>query len=202
MGNLERKLSYRWWKYLLVIISSFLVWGIVFDMLASPEKNEKIKITYIGDHLSYEEMEEELFRILPNVTEQKIKYIDAENPVNGQSLDYHTVLSTRVYGADFIIIEESSLEEKVGQTYFKEIATDKLKQHIGDVEFYCEDGVPYGILIYDGTKENHFSEFYSGTEKCYLFITHTSVNFADVVEKGNVTDDAALRIFEYLMEES
>ena len=201
MGKFIKTLTYSWWKYLLVITLSTFVWQMVFGMMESPDKNEKIRITYIGENLSCEDMETELYRVVDERTDQKIKNITVENPVNGGSTYYHSLLATRVYGSDFIIIEESSLLETMGETYFSEIPSAKLEQYIEDVEYYCENGVPYGLLLYDGTTENQFSRYYTGTEKCYLFITHTTVNFADVVENGNATDDAALRILEYFMEE-
>ena len=201
MNKFVRTLPYNWWKYLLVVISSVLVWGMVFSMLAAPKKNEKIQITYIGEHLFSEALETELYSVIGKLTEQNIKNINVENPINGQSVYYQSILATRVYGADFIIIEESSLLETMGETYFSEIPIDKLEPYIEKLEYYCENGVPYGIVLYDGVTENYFSQYYTGTEKCYLFITHTTVNFADIVKSGNEADDAALRILEYFMEE-
>ena len=194
-------MQYNWWKYCLVVVFSAIVWMVVFDMIAAPEKNEKIKISFIGDDFSHEELEETLCTILPELTEQSIKSISVESPVNGQSNDYYSVLATRAHGADIMIFEESALPETVGETYFDPLSTEKLENYVAVDAYYCEDGVAYGILLWDGEGKNRFSQFYSGDERCYLFLTHTTVNAADVVSNGSAEDDAALQIIKYLLGE-
>ena len=201
MNERSAHLQYSWWKYCLVVMFSVILWMVVFDMLAAPEKNEKIRITFIGDDFSHEELEEELYTVLPELTYQKMKSISVESPANRQSNDYYSVLATRVYGADIIIIEESSMPDSVGETYFRPLSTEKLEKYVNVDEYYCENGIAYGILLCDGEGENHFSQFYSGDEPCYLFLTHTTVNAGDVVDNGNADDDAALQIIKYLLEE-
>lgn len=201
MKRRSAHLQYNWWKYCLVVVFSAIVWMVVFDMIAAPEKNEKIKISFIGDDFSHEELEETLCTILPELTEQSIKSISVESPVNGQSNDYYSVLATRAHGADIMIFEESALPETVGETYFDPLSTEKLENYVAVDAYYCEDGVAYGILLWDGEGKNRFSQFYSGDERCYLFLTHTTVNAADVVSNGSAEDDAALQIIKYLLGE-
>ena len=201
MNGRSAHLQYNWWRYGLVVMFAVILWTVVFDMLAAPEKNEKIRITFVGDDFSHEALEKELYTVLPKLTDQPIKSISVESPVNKQSSDYYSVLATRVYGADFIIIQESSLPETVAETYFQPLATEKLEKYVDVDTYYCENGIAYGILLYDGEGENRFSQFYSGDETCYLFLTHTTVNAGDVVQSGNAEDDAALQIIKYFLEE-
>ena len=200
MGKRVTHLWYSWWKYLLLILCVFLFWMTVFDMLAAPEKNEKIQITCVGDGFLCEELKAALEQQLPELTDQLIKSISVENPINGESEDYYSVLSTRAYGADLIIVEESAMTENIGQTYFLPLPAEALTEYIGSAAYYSEEGTPYGILLCDGSTGNRFSQFYTGTQRCYLFITHTSQNVAGIMGRGNGEDDAALQIIAYLLE--
>lgn len=200
MGKRITHLWYSWWKYFLVLLCAFLLWMTVFDMLAAPEKNEKIQITYIGDNFLCEELNKALEQKMPELTEQHIKSVSVENPVNAESKDYYSVMATRAYGADLVIVEESAMTEDIGKTYFIPLPVEKLPEYLGSPAFYTEDELPYGILLYDGSTPNGFSQFYTGTQRCFLFITHTSVNAAGIMDRGNAEDDAALRIIMYLLE--
>lgn len=190
---------YHWWKYLLVLMVSVMIWMIVFDSLAAPQKNEKIRISYFGEKLACEQMEVDLFQMLPTLTDQNIQKVSIENPVGEIDADYHAVLTTRVYGADFIIIEENVLAETVGDTYFLPLPVDALADRMPELTFYTENDVPYGILL--NGSDTVFSHYYSGSKKCYLFITHTSVNMAGIMGSGSAEDDAALQLIAYLLEE-
>ena len=194
-------LQYSWWKYLLIALLSITVWSVVLDVLSAPEKNEKVRVTCVGDGFLCDEMETALWQKLPQVTEQRVEKIAVESPVNGQSADYFSVMATRAYGADFIIVEESALTEAFGQSYFLPLPVDELPDQLANREQYTENGTAYGLLLYDGTTPNVFSQFYSGNERCFIFITHTCVNVAGLMNVGNEQDDAALRLIEYLLEE-
>lgn len=191
-------MTYHWWKYLLVLAASTLVWMVVFDSLGQPAKNEKIRISYFGEQLALETMEKDFIQILPSLTHQTIEKVTVENPIGTITADYHAVLTSRIYGADFIIIEESVLAETVGNTYFLPLPVDALEDRLLELTFYTENDVPFGILL--NGLDTVFSSYYSGDEKCYLFITHTSVNMAGIMGTGSAEDDAALKLIEYLLE--
>ena len=190
----------NWWKYLLVLVASILIWSIVFDSLAVPSKNEKIRITFLGENLDHEAFEEYVAEILPGLTNQRIEKVDVENPVDEINNDFYMVLTTRVYGADIIIVEESLLTEDICQAYFVPLPLETLEKHMPVSEVYVENGQPYGLLLPSGDGAGLFGEFYSGTERCYLFITHTSVNVAGILGTGNEVDDAALKLICHLLE--
>ena len=194
-------LQYSWWKYLLVAMLSITIWCIVFDALSAPKKNQQIRITCIGDDFACSQLQTALEQELPKKTSQRIRKIAVESPINGESTDYFTVMTTRAHGADLIIAAESAMTEIFGQSYFKPLPVEKLPESLQGLSYYTENGEVYGILLYDGTTQNRFSQFYSGSERCYVFITHKSENAAGILGVGNETDDAALRCIEYLLEE-
>ena len=61
--------------------------------------------------------------------------------------------------------------------------------------------VAYGLEIYTPGSQNRFSAFCSGDQTYYVFLSKESVNLADLNGNGTQTDDAALRLLEYLLEE-
>ena len=195
-------LQYGWWKYLLIALLSITIWSVVFDVLSAPEKNEKIRITCVGDDFLCDALEEDLWKKLPEITEQRLEKIAVESPVNGQSTDFYSVMAARAYGADLIIVEESAITETFGQSFFMPLPVEELPEALSDRELYVEEGAVYGILLYDGTTPNVFSRFYGGDQRCFVFITHNCVNAAGVMGVGDAQDDAALRLIEYLLEEN
>ena len=200
MKKSSSHLQYSWWKYLLIAMVSITLWSVVFDTLAAPKKNEQLRITCVGDNFLCQELEIALDNKMPELTSQKLKKITVENPVNSQSSDYHTIMTTRAYGADIIIVEESAMTETFGYTYFRQLPLEQLPPELQEKQYYTEDGAAYGILLYDGSAPNVFSQYYSGTDRCYIFITHNCENAAGIMGAGNVTDDAALRAVAYFME--
>ena len=190
--------QYNWWKYLLITMAAGLIWGGIFDALSAPKKNEQLRITCVGDEFLCDSLEKALVEKLPELTEQKIKKISVESPINGQSQDYHSVMATRAYGADIIIVEESAMAADFGKSYF--VSLPQLPEDLGELVYYTEDGLNYGILLYDGAADNVFSQFYRGGERCYVFITHNCVNAGGLMGKGKESDDGALRTLAYLLE--
>lgn len=199
MTKLFSHLHYHWWKYCLIVLGSVLVWSVVFDTLGAPEKNEKIRITYIGDGIDPDAFGEALLQVLPSLTEQKIESLTVENPTSGISNDLYSVLATRVYGADFIIFEGDSLPESVGETYFLPLPQQMI-QEADAASLYWENGIAYGFVLCGDGVQSVFSEFYSGDQRCCLFITHTSVNMGGLTQKGRPEDDAAKTLVSYLLE--
>jgi hypothetical protein len=197
----EAHVQHNWWKYLLVVMASVLLWSIVFDSLSAPAKNEKIQITFLGDGLNCAALEEHIFTALPDLTTQKIEKVAIENPVAEVNNDFYTVLATRVYGADLIIIEESLLTDDLCKTYFLPLPVEQLADYVSIGDLYVENGVSYGLLLNSDDGNGIFSEYYSGSQRVYLFIPHTSVNVAGIMGEGKPQDDAALRVISYLLEE-
>ena len=200
MRKASADLQYTWWKYLLVILLSITVWVAVFDILGTPEKNQKLQITFVGEDFLFDALQADLQEKMPGLTDQELKKLTVESPMNGNWEDYHDIMSVRAYSADIIIVEESAMTDTFGYSYFVELPVEKLPQSLQNRDFYTEDGKAYGILLYDGSTPNVFSQYYSGGERCYLFITHNCVNAAGIMGKGKQTDDAALAVIEYLLE--
>ena len=64
-------------------------------------------------------------------------------------------------------------------------------------EGYYQNNVQYGIMI---SANSRFNTYCAGDEPYYLFFNSNSVNLGGLFEKGQLEDDAAMRIFEYLIE--
>lgn len=133
------------------------------------------------------------------MTSQRIRNISVENPAEEVNNDFYSILATRVYGADIIIIEESLLTDDLVRTHFLPLPVDFINKLFEQEVLHSVDGVPYGFILPSSSDRSCFSGFYNGGENCYAFFTHTSVNAAGIYECGDVNDDAALRVLQYLM---
>lgn len=192
-------LHYHWWKYVLLAVLSIAIWTSVFDTLARPAKNEKVGIVFFGDSLDVPALHADLWAAIDEITEQKITYLDMSQTFADQE-HLGQILMARAYDCDLLILPAELVDELSAYGFFMpllEIPTD--------IPVYTQekDGetVVYGLEIYKPGKQNRFSSFCSGEQTYYVFLSKESVNFAGLNGNGIQTDDAALRILEYLMEE-
>lgn len=201
---MKNHLQLHWWKYFLALLIPVLLWTGVFSALARPKANERVHILYVGNHLDTLQLQTEITDLLPQLTKQPIKQVtvSAELPSEGQ---YYSFLEARCFDYDLIIMEESRMKETVGQDVFVRLMEEMTAALPGAIPYreMTEDGeLTYGYLLFDGSSPNSFSGHYSGTEKCYVFVSPESVNFHTLNEKGRIGDDAALKVLQYLLEKT
>ena len=124
---------------------------------------------------------------LPELTQQEILelYVDDMEHIPNQT--YATdLLSMQLLQTDLIIMPESLLKELDVAVYFPE-----LPETLQDNTDYQIDGKHYGILL----------NGYSQEEPVYLLLATNSVNLGGILDKGNLEDDAALAVLQYLVKE-
>ena len=195
-------LQFHWWKYLALALLPILLWIGVFQILAQPKAHQRVNVLYIGSQLDTIRLQWELKTALPELTQQQI----LSAAVNSEAIpkeQYFNALTARCFDYDLIIIEEDCMRENIGQAIFVRLLPELTEQlpNALPYEETAEDALlTFGYILYDGQRENLFSGFYSGNQKCYAFISPESVNFDTLNEKGNAGDDAALKALRYLME--
>lgn len=198
-GGFTTHLHYHWWKYVLLTVLSIAIWSAVFDTLARPAKNEKVGIVFFGDALDVTALHADLTAAIANLTEQEIAYVD----VYQTFADYEhlgQVLMARVYDSDLLILSAEFVDMLSAYGFFMPLP-DTPK----DIPTYSQEkdgrNVAYGLEIYSPGSKNRFSAFCSGEQTYYVFLSKESVNLAGLNGIGKKTDDAALRILTYLLEE-
>lgn len=192
-------LHYHWWKYVILTILSIAIWTSVFDTLQKPDRNEKVGIVFFGDSLDAPALHADLWAAMDELTQQEITYVD----VSQTFADYEylgQILMARTYDCDLLILPAELVDKLSAYGFFM-----PLPESFKDIPTYSQekDGqtVAYGLEIYSPGSQNRFSSFCSGEQTYYIFLSKESVNFAGLNGKGTQTDDAALRILEYLLEE-
>lgn len=197
--QLSTHLHYHWWKYVLLMVLSIAVWTSVFDTLAKPAPNEKVGIVFFGDSLDVTGLHTDLSNAIGSLTEQKIASLD----VSQTFADYEhlgQILMARAYDCDLLMLPAELVDKLSAYGFFA-----PLPEIPRDIPVYTQekDGetVAYGLEIYKPGRQNRFSSFCSGEQTYYVFLSKESVNLAGLNGNGTQTDDAALRILEYLMEE-
>lgn len=193
-------LHYHWWKYVLLVALSIAIWTSVFDTLARPAKNEKVGIVFFGDSLDVSALHADLWAAVDEITEQKITYLDVSQTFADQA-HLGQILMARTYDCDLLILPAELVDKLSAYGFFM-----PLPETPEDIPVYTQekDGetVAYGLEIYKPGNQNRFSSFCSGEQTYYVFLSKESVNLAHLNGNGMQTDDAALRILEYLMEEA
>ena len=58
--------------------------------------------------------------------------------------------------------------------------------------------IPFGFVVADGDLDNLFTRFYSGDERCCLFLSPRSVNLGGINGEGEKSDDYALIVLRAL----
>lgn len=197
--RLSTHLYYHWWKYVLLAVLSIAIWTSVFDTLAKPAKNEKVGIVFFGDSLDASALHADLWAAIDEITEQKITCLDVSRTFADQE-HLGQILMARAYDCDLLILPAELVDKISAYGFFMPLLDPP-----EDIPVYTQekDGktVAYGLEIYKPGNQNRFSSFCSGEQTYYVFISKESVNLAQLNGNGIQTDDAALRILEYLMEE-
>ena len=198
-SRLSEHLHYHWWKYVLLAVVSILVWSAVFDTLAKPDRNEKVGIVFFGEALDVTALYADLSAAIDDLTQQEITHID----VSKTFADYEhlgQILMARTYDDDLLILSADLVDKLSAYGFFLPLPDAYAAMPTYSQE---KDGetVAYGVEIYRPGSQNRFSAFCSGEQTYYVFLSKESVNLAHLNGNGMQTDDAALRILEYFMEE-
>ena len=192
-------LHYHWWKYVLLTILSIAIWTSVFDTLAKPERNEKLGLVFFGEALDVTALHADLSVAVENLTEQEIAYVDVlETFADSEHLGQ--ILMARSYDHDLLVLPADCVDQISAYGFFMPLPEDWQ-----DIPTYSQETngetVAYGLEIYSPDSQNRFSAFCSGDQTYYVFLSKESVNLAGLNGNGQQTDDAALRILTYLLEE-
>lgn len=197
--RLSTHLHYHWWKYVLLAVLSILLWTAVFDTLAKPAKNETVGIVFFGDGLDVTALHTDLTAAIDDLTEQKIRFVDISQTFADRD-HLGQILMARIQDSDLLILPAQLVDNLSAYGFF--IPLDDTPK---DISTYTQekDGktVTYGLKIYSPNTQNRFSSFCSGEQTYYVFLSKESVNLAGLNGNGSQTDDAALRILAYLLEE-
>ena len=198
-NRLSDHLHYHWWKYVLLTVLSIVIWTSVFDTMAKPKRNEKVGIVLFGDGLDVSALHADLSAVIGELTEQDIVYVDVSQTI----ADYEhlgSILTSRIYDYDLLVLPADFVDMLSAYGFFAPLPDNRK-----DIPKYTQetDGktVAYGLEIYHPGSQNRFSAFCSGDKTYYVFLSKDSVNLAGLNGNGSQSDDAALRLLEYLLEE-
>lgn len=198
---LKKYIKRHWATYIAIILVPIIFWCAVYSVLDDPKDNEKFAILFVGTGLDSEALQE---HIITNLWDSRIKSIEVESITLEGSL-YYDYLKSKCYAYDLVIFSESYIQPHVGRVVFeREIMLSQCSNVLPESEYYYEniDGVdiPFGFILDDGDMENLFTKYYSGDEKCYLFLSPQSVNLDTINGKGAKGDDFALKVLNALFQ--
>lgn len=192
-------LQYHWWQYVLLTVLSIMIWTAVFDGLAKPARNEKVGIVFFGDTLDVTALHADLSAAIDSLTQQQIAYVDVSQTIADPG-HLGTILMARTYDYDLLVLPAETVDMLSAYGFFS-----PLPDNWKDIPTYSQEKdrtpVAYGLEIYRPGSKNRFSSFCSGEQTYYVFLSKESVNLASLNGNGAPTDDAALRVLEYLLEE-
>lgn len=190
-------LQYDWWKYVAVLLIPLILWCSVFSIMKKPNANERLHILFLGTGLNCQAMEQELTVYLQENTAQKLKSVQVTMAEFSEE-NYANQLMAATYSYDIIIISDNQMKDTVGQDYFF-VLPESLQG--AEVELYKETVnnrvLPFGAVLSD---ESSFGKYYSGTQKCYAFISPQTENLYPVNTKSEEGDDATVIVWQWLME--
>lgn len=197
--SVRNHLIYNWWKYVAVVLSVVAFWVYLFGVLAKPQANQKINITYVGNDLKNKLLKEDILGRLEDLQGgQNIKEVGVECLYSDDSYALNTILTTRTStDTDFVILKSSTLENFEVESYFVCLDPQKVDRYFKGAKTYEIDGKVYGIKL---SGNNVFSGYYTGNEDCYAFITGVSVNFGSINGKGKTEDAVCINLINYLLE--
>ncbi len=222
--RLVEHISANWFKYVAVLVFVPIFFGMIFDAMAKPKANEQVVISFFGDKMDVEGINDMLYKEKSSFTNQPLKnvYIDF-NSVDGQIL--YQLIAAKAEYSDIIIVTEDMLLKKddgsetlIPSSLFRFLGSDNepelLENVLGDKAggfeyFYAEDasgskrpiGIYLNTLNKDGVK-NIFEQYYTGGQRCVAFICPKSVNIGKMFSTNDGEDTAALDTLLYLIGEA
>ena len=190
-------LQYDWWKYVAVLLIPLILWCSIFSVLKKPKANERLHILFLGTDLNCQAMEQDLTAYLQDNTAQKLKSIQVTMAEYSEE-NYANQLMAAAYSYDIIIISENQMKETVGQNYF--FVLPEILQG-AETELYEETVniavLPFGAVL---QAESSFGKYYSGTQKCYAFISPQTENLYPINAKSREGNNATVIAWQWLME--
>ena len=197
---MKRHLQYNWWKYLLVILLPVIIWSTVFEQMAKPASNARLRVLYVGDELDSSGFQQELTLQLSELSTQVLQEITVTQ-VSPVGISYTEYLTARCFDYDLLILSPDWCPEGIGQAVFSRIPTALLASFpSSDVytEVVEESDLPYAFVL---PETSPFYSFSSDKERpCLLFPSPASVDLNEKNGKGNSGDDAAFQAMRYLLE--
>ncbi len=199
MKKFRDHFRFAWWQYTLVALAAIVLWTSVFDILAKPDANEKVTVSYFGTDLDWQTMEVSVQQALPARTDQHLEEITFEYFSDMDGDTFAQTIQTRLFSSDLLIFTEDILTEDFLKNSFPPLQ-QLLLEGIGEHQVYEVGGVAYGIVLTGST--NRFAACYSGSQRCIAFFGPYSENIAAAYGYGNPQDDAAIALLRYLLEDS
>lgn len=189
------------WKYILVAIVVIFIWSAVFESLGQIKDNQRLTIAVYNLECDTQTLRDDIYTKLPELTQQELLelYVDDMEHIPNQTYA-SSILATQLLQSDLVIMPESLLKELDMAYYFPELPAQL--QSNPAYGYYQVNGVCYGILMNGPEIENTFTKYCHADEPCYLLLSGNSVNLAGLLNRGEATDDAGLRVLEYLLKET
>ncbi len=203
-------IQYHWWMYLVLVIVVVLLWSYIFGLIAQPKAYQKYAIAIFDKNFLHQQLQDELSQQMPNITTQQIKQVTVESLYDlGSSLQdmvlSRTILSDVIVVPLSMITTDNQQTDKIHVDNFFAIPTEKLELLVDfPLDYYMVEGYARGIYINnpDDGVTNNFERFYTGTERCVMFLCEESANIGDIFDDGNGKYRVAIEVLAYLLEES
>lgn len=197
---MRRHLQYNWWKYLLAVLLPIIIWLTVFEQMAKPANNARLRVLYVGEGLDSQSLQQELTHQLSQMSKQVLQEITVTQ-VSPAGISYTEYLTARCFDYDLLILSPDWCPEGIGQAVFSRIPTALLASFpSSDVytEVVEESDLPYAFVLPETSPFYSFSS--DKGRPCLLFPSPESVNLDGKNGKGDLGDDAALQAMRYLLE--
>lgn len=197
---MRRHLQYNWWKYLLVVLLPIIIWLTVFEQMAKPASNARLRVLYVGDGLDPSGFQQELTLQLSELSTQVLQEI-AVTQVSPVGISYTEYLTARCFDYDLLILSPDWCPEGIGRAVFSRIPP-ALLDFFPSSDVYTEvvekSDLPYAFVLPETSPFYSFSS--DRGRPCLLFPSPESVNLDKKNGKGDLGDDAALQAMRYLLE--
>lgn len=197
---MRRHLQYNWWKYLLAVLLPIIIWLTVFEQMAKPASNARLRVLYVGDGLDPSGFQQELTLQLSELSTQVLQEI-AVTQVSPVGISYTEYLTARCFDYDLLILSPDWCPEGIGQAVFSRIPP-ALLDSFPSSDVYTEvvekSDLPYAFVLPETSPFYSFSS--DRGRPCLLFPSPESVNLDKKNGKGDLGDDAALQAMRYLLE--
>ena len=184
----------KWVIYLFIAILLIIFECFAIDMAARVQPEDKVVI-----FLTCEAHDEKILDILNEDLPNEIKKVEIGFFSTNETF-FAPYFSTFGKDSDIVTLTQKFSDMCDCESYFVALDEGKITARYGDVEFYRQNGVAYGVKIYDGnTKEgiaDEYIDYYKDGEEenTYLFFVKNSLHIGDLNE--NSRDDSALVILE------
>ncbi len=197
-SQLSRHLGYRWYFYLLILLAAVVLWTSVYGILAKPNANEQLTVSYFGEDYNGTSLEQDIIKVLPEITEQKIKKVLYDGVAYKDNSYFGQMLQTRLFSSDIMIFESGIVDGEFINMSFRPLTAElEAELSAAGAEIYRVDGVAYGVSL---EKSSNFSKYYEGELSCFALFAPYSENMAGAYGIGNESDGAAIELMKYFAE--